>query len=381
MQISFSSINIFKDCPQKFKFQVIDKIKTPINKGAFLGSSIHEALKWLYSQDPAFPTLEELLNYFKNNWKPSENIFKDKSEDELYFTDGLRILREYYLKNSHFKPNIFNLEMPIKIQIEDKINNETHFITGKIDRIDKKEDGFEIIDYKTIKKIPSEENIKANLQLAIYYLGFLNKWPSLIQSPIDLSLYFLRHNEKFTIRRSLNEIENIKNQILNLINEIKNSNFEPKISGLCDQCGYKKICPMWKNLYEKTISTEEINKLINEFASLTELNRQNNKRLAEIKIEINKYLDKNKIERLFGENDYIITRKLQMRYGYDEQRLKNILYPINKWDEILSVDFKKLKMLLKLLPYHLKLEIEQTRKKIKEFKTISLSKNKRVNYD
>ncbi len=377
MQISFSSIETFKNCPQKFKFQVIDRIKTPTNKEAFLGSLIHETLKWLYSQSPAFPTLEELLGYFKANWRPTENVFKDKSEDELYFTDGLRILREYYLKNSQSKLDIFNLEMPVRTPIEDKINNETHFITGKIDRIDKKENSYEIIDYKTAKKIPSEENINSNLQLATYYLGFLSKWPSLIQSPIDLSLYFLRHNEKFTIHHSPNEIENIKNQILNLINEIKVSNFEPKVSGLCDYCGYRKFCPMWKNLYEKAASAGEINKLIDEFASLSDHNRQNDKRMAEIKIEFNKYLDENKIERLFSENDYIITRKIQARYGYDEQRVKDILSPINKWNEVLSVDLKKLKTLLKLIPYHLKLEIEQARKKIKEFKTISISKIKK----
>ncbi len=377
MRLSYSSIDLFRICPQKFKFQVIDKIKAPKSKEAFLGEKIHNCLKWLYSKLPSFPTLEEALSYFKNLWNPPEEMFS-KKEEELYFSEGIEMLRNYYLKNKSEKPKIFNLETPFLFSLGKDEENQ-HQISGRIDRIDKIEDGiFEIIDYKTARKMPSQDVINSNLQLPIYYLGFLNKWPSLNVTKINLSFYYLKHNEKFTLSFTKQDIVPIKNRILSLLKEIEVSNYEPKISTLCNWCSYRKICPMWRSMYEKLPSAEEINKLIDEFSILTEINRKNNKRLAEIKTTLNKYLDENKIERIFNDNDYVITRKTMLRYGYDENLVKKILSPLNKWEEILSIDAKKLKNLLKQVPYHIKIEIEQTKKKINEYKTLTLSKIKKM---
>src|SRR3989344_5057334 len=71
MRTSYSALNTFKQCPQRFKFQIIDKIKAPRSPEAMFGSSVHGAMKFIFSHDPLFPTLDEVLGHFSENWKSS----------------------------------------------------------------------------------------------------------------------------------------------------------------------------------------------------------------------------------------------------------------------------------------------------------------------
>jgi len=51
-------------------------------------------------------------------------------------------------------------------------NNDTHILSGVIDRVDKiDEKSFELIDYKTNKSLPSLAEVNRNPQLGLYALG------------------------------------------------------------------------------------------------------------------------------------------------------------------------------------------------------------------
>jgi len=82
-----------------------------------------------------------------------------------------------------YKPDVFksttivDLELPFEITIKEPNNpNKIHIVSGIIDRIDKTgEETYEIIDYKSGKKLPSQRKVDDNNQLSIYALGFLTR--------------------------------------------------------------------------------------------------------------------------------------------------------------------------------------------------------------
>ena len=48
---SYSQLSTFKNCPQKYKIQYIDKVKNNNESiESFLGKRIHESLEWLYQK-------------------------------------------------------------------------------------------------------------------------------------------------------------------------------------------------------------------------------------------------------------------------------------------------------------------------------------------
>ena len=379
MRISYSGLDSFSICPAKYKFQYIDRIKTPKIKEAVFGTLIHECLKVFHEPSLPLPLSEdELLKYFTEKW--NADVYKDKQEESFAFYQGVDILKKYYLQNQNQKFNIINLEASFQIPISD--NKEFHQITGRIDRIDRLDDGtFEVIDYKTTKKMPAQSDVDNNLQLLIYYLGIVNRWPSLEKEdrPVKLSLYYLRHGEKLSVIRKKEVIKETQQKILDLINQINKSKFEPRVNPLCDWCQYQQYCPLYKHKFiseeSPALDDKEIKEVIKEYFTIKEKQSIDNKRINELKQIINKYCDNKSIDRVFGDEGYI-TRLSQQRFSYNFNKVKEILEPIGKWKEILTIDKVKFKKVINSLPYDLKKQIDQTKTLDKEFKVISTSKNK-----
>jgi len=327
IKTSYSALDTFKQCPLKYKFQVVDKIKAPKTKEAVFGNKLHKALQYFHSKSPLSPTLDELLNYLKEIWESS--VFGDEQTDMIYFSEAIKILKNYY---EHFtkikdKFTVLGTETRFEVLLENpKSQNEKCLLAGIVDRIDKTSDGkLEIIDYKTTKKLPSQEDVNNSLQLSLYCLGIINRWPQFIQQGIEnikLTLYYLKHQETITTFRTKQQLDHIQEKIWEQLAKIEKSEFQPIPSALCDWCGYKKICPMWKHLYKEqmSIDDEQAKKVVNEYFQIKEQNSQNNKKLDELQEIIEMYLNKENIERVFGESGYI-TRLTQTRYSYDLKKL------------------------------------------------------------
>lgn len=384
MRTSYSALDTYKQCPQKYKFQEIDRIPAPKSKEAVFGTIIHNALKFMFEKSPLYPTLDEVLGYFRENLEIKKSSWQNDYELSAYHDEGIRMLKNFYAKNAPWNFAVVDLESKFEVPIHDEANSKTHVLAGKIDRIDKLDDGkYEIIDYKTARKLPAQEKVDADLQLSIYSLGLQKKWPRLAAEDITLSLYFLKHGEKLSTVRTKEETEATKEEILSTIADISKKletgeRFEPSPSPLCDWCSYKPICPAWRHLYRNTagpLSQDEIQLMLKEYFELAGRSTSDEKRLAEIKQKIREYMEHEGYDRVFGE-DGSISRSVQKRYGYDFEKVRALLEPIGKWQEILAADEGKLKLVLKNIPPDIREKIEEARILTKEWVTLSASAKK-----
>lgn len=373
MRISYSALDTFTTCPAQYKFQYVDRIKVPKIKEAVFGSLIHEVLKMFHEPSRLSPLSEdELLKYFTQKWEPS--VYQDSQEEAFAFHQGIELLKKYYQVNQSLTFNIVNLETSFEAPILD--GQEFNQVTGRIDRIDKLDDGtFEVIDYKTGKKMPPQKIVDNNLQLSVYHLGLVNRWPSFAEKPVKLSFYFVQHGEKLSTTRSSQELAETKDKVLTIINEIKKSPFAPRSNPLCNWCQYQPYCPLFKHKFsqQRTVDKEQINGVIKEYFEIKSQDEGNTKRMAELKEMINKYCDEQGIDRVFCEQGYI-TRLSQQRFTYNGQQLREILEPLGKWEEILTVDAAKLKKVIESLPYDLRKKIDQNKKLEREFKVMTSGK-------
>jgi len=382
IKTSYSALDTFRQCPLKYKFSVIDKIKAPKTKEAVFGNKLHEALQYFHKKSPLSPTLDELLNYIKEIWDPK--IFIDEQEDMIYFSEAIKILKNYYENYLRIKDRftVLDTETRFEVLLENPANKEEKcLLTGIIDRIDKTKDGIQIVDYKTTKKFPAQEEVDNSLQLSLYCLGAMNRWPQFAQDgpeKIRLTLYFLKHHEMISSSRTQEQLDLIKEKVWEMLKNIEKSTFEPMPSALCDWCGYKKLCPMWKHLYKEqfTLDDEQLKKIINEFFELKQANAQNNKKLNELKNIIEQYLDKEKVERVFGDSGYI-TRAPIIRYKYEPEKIKEILEPLGKWLTVIDINAVRLKNIAKTLPPYTKKEVDQAKKIDKEYRILKTAKLKK----
>ncbi|MBU2037329.1 PD-(D/E)XK nuclease family protein [Patescibacteria group bacterium] len=380
MRISYSALETFKRCPLKFKFQYIDKIKTPKSKEAAFGTLLHSALKILHEPGLIIPTEEDILKFINDNWDTA--YYSSEQESAMAFAQAIKIMKEYYAKNYPADFNVLALETPFEVPIQ--IRQELHLITGKIDRVDKTADGaLEVIDYKTAKKMPSQEAVDKDLQLAVYHLGVANRWPSLTQEGRGLktSLYFLKHGEKLSTTRTPQDLAATKASVIKdfeiISRAAKEAKFPPTPNALCDWCEFQKSCPYFKHKFKEAkifFNDQDVKALIGEYTKLNQEIDERDKRLKELKADMSKFMDQEGLERLFGDDGYI-TRQAIQRFKYDSETLRAILEPLGRWQDVLKVDDVRLKKVAKELPAAKRAKIEEARKLDKEYKILSLKKS------
>lgn len=365
MRTSYSALETFNTCPLKYKFQEIDRIKTPKRVDQVFGTVVHSALKKMFERDPLYPTLDELLDFYTKKWsEASERIewkdpAKKEAEEKLYFAEGRKLLENFFKKNSPWNFNAVELEGRFSIEMPDEETGRTHTLAGIIDRLDKdpESDTYEIIDYKTGKKMPSKEMVEEDMQLGAYTLALTTRWPHVKPEDVMTTLYFLKHNDSVSAAHSVEKLERVKRRVLTIIREIErrmeSGEFEPIPGPLCNYCGFRPLCPMWSHEYK---TAEEKNKpdeasvaeAISEFFALKDTEDENKRRLIELKDIINEYMTDKKVARVFGSDGYI-TRTMQERASFNMEKLHPFLEQIGKWDEILAPDTKLLEKILPTL--------------------------------
>ena len=373
MRISYSAFDTYQNCPLKYKFQAIDRIKTPKSKEAVFGSVLHDTMKFVHTPGILSPTLDQALEHFGNHWNPA--VFETPDEERAAFTQGVKMIDDYYRKNNPADFNIANLES--RFQIEIGKDNDKHIISGIIDRIDRTEDGWEIIDYKTTKKMPTQDRVENDIQLSVYLRAFLSYYPEEAKNldHIKVSLYFLKHGVKLFAHRTAEQLAEIEKIFLETIKLIEEQKFEPHVSPLCDWCGYQNHCPMWKHKFKelRKIDTQEVNDAIEEYVNLKSAMSLTKDRMGKLQEIITKYMEQEGVERVFGEAG-IIAQSLRKTYKYDEKRLREILEPLQHWEDVLKVDGIALKNILGILPVAARKEVEKAKTVDKETKSLVVKK-------
>lgn len=372
MNTSYSALDTFLTCPLKYKYSQIDRLKTPKSKEMVFGTLLHNTLKLIHTPGILSPTPEQALDFFSKNW--NAEVFADEFEERAAFAQGVAMIQDYYKKNDPAKINIIDLES--RFQIEVGAESDKHIVSGIIDRIDKIEDGYEIIDYKTTRKLPSQEKVDNDLQLSIYLAAFLKRYPKETENldKIKVSLYYLKHGVKLSSERTLEQVKQSEDLMVDLIKQIQESKFEPTLSGLCDWCGYQNICPMWKHKFKKE-EQEDIDsaKIIEEYIALKDEIKSKSDRIGDLQEKLSEYMDREKVDQVFSDLGRVL-RTIRKTYKYDKDQLRLILEPLDKWEAVLKVDGIALKNILGVLPPDARRVAEKAKIVDKESKSFLVKK-------
>lgn len=378
MRLSYSGIDTYRTCGLKYKFREIDKLPEPKSKEAVFGTLIHSTMKFVH--DPALlsPSLEQALDHFSKNW--NSEIWSDEIEERTAFAQGVGMIQCYYQDNRPGEARVIALESRFGIEI-DGGHDTKHVLSGIIDRIDKTDDGYEIIDYKTARKMPSQDKVDTDLQLTIYTKAFLDRYPAERKNldKITVSLYYLKHGVKLSSKRTMADLAALDATVLEVVKSIETKKFDPILSPLCDWCGFQKTCPLWKHKFkteEKKLEKNEGEQAVEEFLRLRAKTGEDKKRMAELQDTIMKYMAQEGVDRLFGTTG-IIGKATRTSYTYDEAGLRELLSPLGEWENCVKVDGTALKTVLAALPSDIRKQAEAYREK-KESVSLSVKALKEV---
>lgn len=247
---SHSRISTFEQCPLKFKYKYIDKIEPEVEKTieALLGEVVHLTLEWIYNKvkdEKITPTLEQVIDFYSENWQKLYNekisIVKKEFEAKDYFEKGVNFLLSYYYKHQPFVDGTIACEKKVFIDLDEETK-----IQGIIDRLvfNSETDEYEIHDYKTANSMPPREKFENDRQLALYSIAIKEMFGN--EKKVCLIWHYLAHNQKICVRKTSEQLEQLKKDTLESIKKIESTKtFPHQKTILCNWCEYKSMCSAW----------------------------------------------------------------------------------------------------------------------------------------
>lgn len=351
---SHSQLSTYETCPQKYKLSYIDKIEVETEGiEAFMGSRVHDALEKLYRdlKVTKLNTLEELLNFYHQSWEKNWNdmiqIIRKNYSAEDYRRLGEKCITDYYKCYFPFdQGKTLGLEEYIYFPLEEE---KGYWIRGFIDRVTLVDSSIlEIHDYKTSNRLPAQEYVSSDRQLAFYQMGVAEKWQGIRE--VRLIWHYLTFDTEIHSSRTPGQLHQLRQATLELIRRIETDRqFLPKEGPLCDWCDYQGFCPKRKHLIAvgslppNEYLNEEGVVLVNQYVELKErkrlLNEEVDAELAKIEEALYAYAQREELEAIFG-SDHVAKIKVETKEKYplkgDPNRkvLDEIIRKAGKWMEV-----------------------------------------------
>jgi RecB family exonuclease len=235
LRLSYSAISAYEKCPLSYRFQYIDRLEIAPSPYLSFGRSLHEALQWFYSRKvPEPPSLDELLLELDACWE--SDGYCEPGQEDSFRRHAREVLTAYYQKN------IAAYRLPLGLEERFEVRMDGYVLSGVIDRIDRREDGtYEIIDYKTNRKLPEIRRLREDLQLPIYQMACRETWGV---SPSKLTFYYLIPNQKYSTKpRDAEGLAQVRERLDHAAEFITAREFPATPNPLCPWCSFQEACP------------------------------------------------------------------------------------------------------------------------------------------
>jgi putative RecB family exonuclease len=336
---------MYQTCPLQYKLQYIDGLK-PKEKWYFsFGSTMHLCAEYFFQvKVPPPPTLEELLQFYEQSWRPEG--YESAEEEVNYKAYGQEILTAFHEIHSR------DFHMPLAVEKLFYIDIGGIKLRGYIDRVDKlASGGLAIVDYKTNKELFTPDYLEKDLQLTLYQLAAEQLW----QLPVErLTLYHMRSNTPVSCSgRGPAQLNDAKELVFDVADKINGQIFPATENDYCP-CDFSEHCPYYRHQYidqaAEATSAEEpaaiiTGEEIERYASLQTQIKDLQQELNELRQKIIEYCEAKGMNRVYGPDNEITYQLVEMT-GFDEDKVRALLEPEGFWERVTGLDQSRLKQLL-----------------------------------
>ena len=194
-EFSTSMIGKYLECPKKFYYSKLVRLEDKENINLVIGSIEHEIMQGIYSgiQENIFNEAK-VMEVIDTVWERYKDRFDNEVYEGIWRDYVIGRIKDYIESYGHIRGNQVITEEAFRFTLDNK-----YVFTGRIDRIDIRDDGDEIIDYKKsgrgkhqalINKFKKDDK---DFQMPIYYYAVKE---SLGMNPTSFSYIIFDFNSK-----------------------------------------------------------------------------------------------------------------------------------------------------------------------------------------
>ena len=353
---SHSRVSCFENCPYQYKLRYIDRVKVdvPTTIEAFMGDIVHRTLEKLY-KDKKFKkriALASLLKFYNETWEKefSDDILIVKASEGLkashYKKMGIKFVTDYFNRMKPFEQlTILGLETTDRMTLPD--GNQWHV---RIDKLACDDEGnYFVCDYKTNSRMKDQEEADSDRQLALYSIWVKDKFKD--AKSVKLVWHMLAFNKDAVSERSDEELKKLQEDVCDTIKEMETATeFPRKLSGLCNYCVYKEICPSFKHGAElekketvKEFKDDEGVKMVDEFGEIKKLLYDLKKREETLKGNLVEFAKQKEVDVIYGSNMKARVKEFEkVVMPEDKEKFIQLLKDKGLWDEFSMICYPRL---------------------------------------
>jgi putative RecB family exonuclease len=241
MRLSATRIQTYLQCPRRYRFTYIDKVRVVPSAALVFGKVLHAVLHDTHTiadADGESISLAFAVEQFERLWQlavitESPRFGDGPLEPRRYVQLGADILVGYVLTYQD-RPPALALEMPFTVACGE------HELTGYIDRVEEAEDGLVLTDFKTGKRKPSPSVLGADLQLTIYAFAL----QAVYHRPVSRIVYYqLRDQSALQTRRTSADFDCLTTATVpHVAAGIEAAQFPAQSGWWCKACDFASLC-------------------------------------------------------------------------------------------------------------------------------------------
>lgn len=238
IKLSASAVKTYEQCPKKYFYTYIEKVKRKEWDHFDLGNLCHKALEIFHKVYMEEGTNKgSLAKLMGRSFKLAREEYSHV--DDIMLAEAKELCAGYLQRmKTDGMPLVKGVETSFNFNINENIK-----VRGFIDRVDYMKDGrFHIVDYKTTKSVKYLDEF----QLLVYGLWLKDKYPDV--ESFKGSYVLLRHGSKMKeYEFNSKDIERVEKQLIGYADKIRTENtWTPIPTVLCNWCDFKDICPTQK---------------------------------------------------------------------------------------------------------------------------------------
>lgn len=153
------------DCPRRYRFTYVDR-PTPPRAGPWahlsLGNSVHLALREWWRLPPPERTTATAAGLLRQNWVAEG--YRDDAQSGRWQEMAADWVSGYV---AGVDPD----SEPVGLERTVAMRTSSLALSGRVDRIDLRDDEAVVVDYKTGRRPPADLDVRAELPLALYALA------------------------------------------------------------------------------------------------------------------------------------------------------------------------------------------------------------------
>lgn len=234
------------DCPRRYRLQYLDRPSPPARAQrahTSVGVAVHNALRDWWDLAPAERTPQAGAELVRTSWI------------DVGFRDGDQSLEWRARAQGHvaaYLQDVDPRQQPLGIERTVSLKTQALALQGRIDRLDERSEGLTVVDYKTSRVAPTDDDARTSLPLALYAAAV---WKMFRRRCVRVELHHLpsgsvavHEHTGDSLQRKIAEAESIASDARRAEEDYAefgtdSGRFPTNVGPLCQWCDFRAHCP------------------------------------------------------------------------------------------------------------------------------------------